>query len=152
MNPLVKSRWVERLRSGRIRKISGALRRQEGTACALGVLCYLAVEDGVLDKPESYGFVSIGSRHMHWDEEIGEYHTCHLTECEKDIVHNGTLPREVVEWAGLNDDDPLLYAVVTEEDDYGREQEVEAERNITALNDDNDLSFDQIAKLIDDQL
>lgn len=47
MNPDVKRRWVEALRSGRYQQTTGALNRGD-SYCCLGVLTELAVEDGVI--------------------------------------------------------------------------------------------------------
>jgi hypothetical protein len=46
MNPEIKKRWVDALRSGKYRQTRSAL-NDNGGYCCLGVLCELAVEDGV---------------------------------------------------------------------------------------------------------
>lgn len=53
MNPEIKARWVERLRSGKIRQGKRRLGSTNGYRCCLGVLCDIAVEDGVIGEPEA---------------------------------------------------------------------------------------------------
>jgi hypothetical protein len=77
----VADKWADALESGNFKQTSGALRRggsDEGFCC-LGVLCELAIEDGV-KIPVTY------------DDELQKY------------LYNdnfGYPPAEVVSWAGL---------------------------------------------------
>jgi hypothetical protein len=48
MNPEIRARWVAALRSGEYRQGDGHLRMGD-RLCCLGVLCELAVEDGVVN-------------------------------------------------------------------------------------------------------
>ena len=41
MNPELKAKWVEALRSGKYTQARGALHRKDGSYCCLGVLCSL---------------------------------------------------------------------------------------------------------------
>lgn len=51
MNPEIKRRWIERLRSGQYRQGKNLLHNPgDDTYCCLGVLCEIAVEDGVITK------------------------------------------------------------------------------------------------------
>lgn len=52
MNPEVKTKWVAALRSGDYRQGRGTLRSSADEYCCLGVLCDLAVKDGILDQPD----------------------------------------------------------------------------------------------------
>jgi hypothetical protein len=46
----VAKKWVAALRSGKIKQTRGQLGRESGSRCCLGVLCDLAVEEGVITK------------------------------------------------------------------------------------------------------
>lgn len=48
MDPEVKARWVEALRSGKYTQVKGALRTPEGCNCCLGVLAEL---EGITYRP-----------------------------------------------------------------------------------------------------
>lgn len=48
MDPAIRARWVAALRSGEYEQAWGVLRDDAGGRCCLGVLCDLAVEDGVI--------------------------------------------------------------------------------------------------------
>lgn len=49
MDATIKKRWVEELRSGRWRKIIGQLSDLDTGRCVLGVLCEIAVKDGIIE-------------------------------------------------------------------------------------------------------
>jgi hypothetical protein len=61
MNPEIKERWVAALRSGAYAQGVGRLKGPAGTGggkasyCCLGVLCELAVKDGVIEPPRPRG-------------------------------------------------------------------------------------------------
>lgn len=90
MKEEIRKRWVQALCSGKYKRGEGSLYNADfGAHCALGVLCELAVEDGVTERrdsehggPSFYGKSGQGS----------------------DV----TLPPEVVEWAGLESESPIL--------------------------------------------
>lgn len=50
MNPEIKTRWVAALRSGKYKQGRRVLNRNDQEFCCLGVLCELAVEDGIVTK------------------------------------------------------------------------------------------------------
>lgn len=52
MNPYVKALWVDALRSGDYDQGQGLLREVDGGYCCLGVLCDLAVKNGIIPEPE----------------------------------------------------------------------------------------------------
>lgn len=83
MKHTVREQWVEALMSGRFKKAVGQLGREKRGKkqnCALGVLCELAVEQGVTNREvDSEGDVRYGQ-----------------------MPHEtGQLPPDVREWAGL---------------------------------------------------
>lgn len=77
MNPDVKAKWVQALRSGKYKQGRGSLREHDAYCC-LGVLCDIHAK-------ETGG---------HWDTR-GEYLDC-----------GGILPVSVRCWAGLESRDP----------------------------------------------
>ena len=42
MNPKLKQKWVDALRSGRFRQTHGQLKARNGACCCLGVLCQIS--------------------------------------------------------------------------------------------------------------
>lgn len=77
MDPAIRARWVAALRSGEYEQGRHQLRTDHGGLCCLGVLCELAVADGVIPAAE-YSFGE-----WVYDENDTE------------------LPAPVREWAGL---------------------------------------------------
>jgi len=76
MNKDIKKKWVDALRSGEYKQGKGQLRLYDVSFCCLGVLCNLAMKEG-LAKWENNSFL---------DQEFG-------------------LPEEVTNWAGLKEGD-----------------------------------------------
>jgi hypothetical protein len=110
MNPEIKKKWIEALRSGEYKQGKGYL-NQGDNYCCLGVLCDIAVKSGLdVNVDTAYGVTHFDGR-------------------------NGALPRKVQDWAGLNAIDPVV-----------------AGQHLASWNDDFDKSFDDIAKLIEDNL
>ena len=77
MNKRIKKLWIDALRSGDYKQTDGQLRDANGFCC-LGVLCNIHAQE----HPE------IASNQ---------------TDPEKYLGSSGFLPKEVVEWAGLDD-------------------------------------------------
>lgn len=116
----IKRLWTGALRSGRYRQGTGALRRQlpggEAEYCCLGVLCDLyAAETGRAWEP------------------FPSYRNDWAMHGRADV-----LPREVADWAGLADVDPL----VLRGGSYV---------HLSTLNDE-EMSFAGIAGLIEEHL
>jgi hypothetical protein len=126
MNPRVKKIWTGALRSGERRQGRGTLirRTDDGNEeCCLGVLCDLAVQEGVIKPPQFRSTVGA------WGQ-IGFYGN-----------RTATLPLAVQEWAGLDSADPF---VRWEPQSLDR-------RRLSAIND-MDIEFDRIADIIEEQL
>ncbi|MDG4783270.1 hypothetical protein O7614_26780 [Micromonospora sp. WMMD961] len=83
MDQGIKARWTAALRSGDYGQTTGTLRRGDDFCC-LGVLCDIAVKDGVIEEPTA-GEVS----NTYWYEG-----------------HSAALPLAVVEWSGIVENDP----------------------------------------------
>jgi hypothetical protein len=130
MNPKIKQRWVAALRSGEYAPLRDALAAladvpgQPKERCCLGVLCDLAMEDGVVTK-DCGNYVG---------NQIGDWSDSHL-------------PRAVVEWAGLDGPSPTLPMNLGPEDD-GMDY---AGAELAELNDGG-TSWEVIAALIEERL
>lgn len=111
MNARIKARWLKALRSGRYRQGQKQLRTENGFCC-LGVLCDLARRSGVADW----------NNDGHFD---GEY---------------AYLPESVVEWAGLNTQDPKVI------------QRKDLPKKLLSTLNDSGKSFKQIALYIEKSL
>lgn len=53
MNPEIKARWLTKLRDPEARQTREDLKNDEGQCC-LGLLCDIAVEDGIIDPPVAW--------------------------------------------------------------------------------------------------
>lgn len=126
----VKAQWVTALRSGEYRQGKHVLHNVNAdTYCCLGVLCDLAVKAGVLSGGrQEYNSAADGDIEVYGAN--GDRH-------DKGGV---TLPIEVIEWAGVIDDNPN---VDTDEDGDG---------SLAGLNDEYNYTFAQLADLIEEQL
>lgn len=127
MNPEIKAQWVDALRSGEREQGNGALNR-DGKFCCLGVLCDLAARAGIVS-----GISGIGSR-AHEVAYGNDYE--HAREAGNAL----TLPQSVMNWAGLDTDNPTV----------GRE-DFSYDTAAAYLND-NGTTFLQLADLIEANL
>lgn len=117
MKPEIKQLWVDALRSGKYKQGTGQLLEVTGVYtvhCCLGVLCDIASAGGVISTSRN---------------EFG-------TKYDKEHY---TLPAKVVEWAGLDNNDPT----VTWE---------HYQRTLSQINDSGEANFNDIADLIESQL
>lgn len=117
MKKEIADRWVEALESGKYPQTKGRLRDSDGFCC-LGVLCELAVADGVA-KSEEHKLRSF-SQWRYQDATGGD-------------LSFSRLPVVVKEWAGMNSEGGTR---------SGRK------RKLWELNDNSGYSFKRIAKVI----
>lgn len=102
MNQEIKARWLEALRSGEFKQTNGYLSIQSAIPdddqfdgyCCLGVLCEIAVADGVVVK-----------------QRVGENSFFEYGNPEKDDWDYSVLPLSVREWAGLQEANPSVNAL-----------------------------------------
>ena len=138
MNPEVKALWLAALRSGDYTQGTGRLHTRyadDSTTdefCCLGVLCDLAVKDGVVidvvvNEPHSY---SVGT-FVSYDSQ------------------SSLLPPAVQGWAGLSSEDPVV-----EYDDWeSSDDETHRDSNsLSGLNDDMGWTLGAIADAIEANL
>lgn len=124
MRAEIKERWIDALLSGDYKQGTGRLRRQgdddgPDEFCCLGVLCELAVKDGVVERR---------------DPPTGV--TCYSYGANDDEADSVVLPESVAAWVGLES----LSATYTTNDSDG-------EGELTVDNDAG-AKFEQIAEII----
>lgn len=125
MDPEIRAKWTAKLRSDEFEQGVNRLNYidpKDGRRknCCLGVLCELAVDAGVVMTSEEGRCIAYG------------------------VYANATsLPEEVMEWCGLGSDDPILFKRPYADGSGG------TPITCAAANDDEHLTFAQIADLID---
>ena len=150
MHQDVKKLWVDQLNDLGLKQGKGQLRTEDDNFCCLGVLCHIAEEHGVIPKAV-----------MKFDDEQSE--SLAIRDGENYYVYGleragFSLPREVMEWAGLSDADPHIpmtedevesmlgsayLSVCWDGDYYGP--------SLAGMNDE-DVPFSKIAEVIDRKL
>jgi hypothetical protein len=123
MNPDIKQKWLDALRSGEYQQGEKVLRTADNKFCCLGVLTDIAIKEGV--------------GNLTWNEKkpLGW-----LVKNTEDDEATKVLPPEVSEWAGLDSDNPSV-----------QHDELNRECVIAHLNDTG-IPFDEIAGIIEEQL
>lgn len=122
MNPRIKQRWLEALRSGEYKQTTENLQNSDGFCC-LGVLCDLHAKE----------------RGMNWVRRTDGYELYGETQI---------LPLSVQEWAGLDNDIGGLVDFEYERDGV---MYVTSE-SLPEINDSWNKNFNEIADLIETQL
>lgn len=138
MNEQIKARWLEKLRSGDYKQTPGQLGFVDDIGqesyCCLGVLCEIAVEDGIVTRQVDRG----GSIY---------YSDTNPTEASEAQMH--VLTEGVVEWSGVDSSNPEL-------DTIGFNVEVDDEErtyaSLSELNDYAGYNFSAIADFIEAKL
>lgn len=125
MDREIKQRWINALRSGEYEQGFGQLNDGE-RYCCLGVLCDIAVKDGVV---RSSPVGALG-------KFIGYYVP---TSDSGPWIDQDVLPEAVRDWAGLVEKNPRV--TIGEDDTV-----------ISEVNDVYQLNFNQIAEIIEEQL
>lgn len=125
VNPEVAQKWADALRSGEYPQSSGVLHNNFGFCC-LGVLCDVAVKNGVIPAPRIDSDV-ISARRFYGAEEASAF-----------------LPTEVQDWLGTDGRDvDAPQSVVNALNLYNFRS------SFVALNDTHDATFDHIADCIE---
>lgn len=116
----IRDLWVERLESGTIKQSKGKLGLETGERCCLGVLCDIAVENGIIPPPS----------------------VCSARE----LSYAGTtlvLADKIRDWVGLSSNNGLFNF----SEAFMLEKRHEEHEELTAMND-RGVSFSTIAALI----
>jgi hypothetical protein len=120
MDPVVKKKWLAALRSGEYEQGKNYL-ENAGKFCCLGVLCDLAVKEGVIQKSPS---------------KDNEQLICYPDEVKYFGYAHNVLPNKVKEWS----------KILTDDGEYHSEN---INFLLSNLNDSGK-TFEQIAKYIED--
>lgn len=128
MKTEVKKLWLDALRSGEYTQTTGELKNSEGYCC-LGVLCDIAVKNGVITEIED-GYLS--------QRDVAD----------SNYIENATLPIEVMYWAELDSVNPTITL-----DEYCCDScNNNIAYDLSELNDNKNWSFVQISEVIEEQL
>lgn len=84
----IRARWVDRLRNGGLEQGRGVLRNLKDEYCCLGVLCEIAVDDGVIPP----GYKDISDGYFRYGEQ----------------ADGGLLPIEIRHWSGIDSANPRV--------------------------------------------
>lgn len=123
MNKEIKTQWLAALRSGEYQQGKGSLRGKNNEFCCLGVLCDIAVKNGVIPEPRL-----VKGSTVYQYGGIGElFETLHL-------------PKTVQEWAELPNSNPRV------------ESKTLFRGGTLAYLNDQGATFEQIADLIEECL
>jgi hypothetical protein len=90
MKKKIAKLWIKALESGKYKQIKGQLANKDGYCC-LGVLCELAIENGV---------------------EVSRQFDKDTVLFDNEIEH---LPKSVMKWAGMNNNVGYFYPLLNEE-------------------------------------
>lgn len=134
----IKDKWLAALRSGDYTQGVDRLvtEKDDGSRayCCLGVLCDLAVKDGVIEDAEAPDFTG-SDRIMRYGTEWS------------------TLPEPVKEWAGLEDSNPDIPREIVGEELSGFAGYVATGTpSIAEINDSGEANFNRIADIIEEAL
>lgn len=125
MNQEIKARWVAALRDPDAKQGRGRLGYADGRRCCLGVLCDLAVQDGVIDPPTVSTATYVNT----------------MADQDEVLVYDGLrdMPSVIVrQWAGVSNGTG-----------HSKVNEVTTMADLAGLNDTGK-SFEQIAARIEE--
>lgn len=153
INPEVKAKWLDALRSGQYTQTTGVLHQAIAMPdrpvgfCCLGVLCEVAIQEGVNLTPKDDGT----GRVMYQSPAPS-------SSAQSTFSNLSTLPTVVGQWAGFHDQDGGIGVLPTEARasvpriDPATGETYEAEATTLAEFNDSGYDFNQIADLIEKHL
>ncbi len=124
MNPEIKQKWIERLRSGKYQQGVGTLKCDRDKYCCLGILCEMYKEE-----TNNGEWLPVGHSTQF---KSGEFLNSKST---------GVLTREVIAWAGFEEGraDPIIAV----------SEKYKTQITASTMNDRLELSFSVIADVIE---
>ena len=121
MDSTIKEKWLAALRSGKYKQGANALRSRQNKFCCLGVLCDIHRKETKIGK---------------WGKDFsGKFYFINTKKSTEEFKTIGILPKIVMLWAGLKDNNPVINGAQT----------------LASLNDRGD-SFEKIADIIEEKL
>lgn len=143
MKPEIKEMWVKALRSGEYEQGMHQL-VADNKYCCLGVLCDIARKCGVVELRE--GTSNMGITHLFYGTSE-EHNIPHKNNVEIGPKYE-VLPKSVMEWSGLDVNNPCLNI---QDDEDWRKNEYNPVM-MSELNDELRYGFIRLANLIEKQL
>lgn len=110
MNKTIKRKWISALKSGKYGQTREKLKSKNGTFCCLGVLCDIYAKE----KNKKWHTNEDDEKMMEMDDS------------------DGSLPKSVMKWAGLNSGNPKING-----------------HTLSEWNDQEEYKFKEIATLIE---
>lgn len=144
MKPEIKEMWVNALRSGEYTQGLHQL-TANNRFCCLGVLCDIARKCGVVELREGKDIQGIERLFYGTPEEFSIPYQHHVDGCARYNV----LPKSVMEWSGLNENNPELNI---QDDDEDWRNNGPYPVQVAELNDELGYGFNRLARLIESQL
>lgn len=108
MNEDIKKEWVSRLRSGLYEQGTSYLRTLSNKHCCLGILCEMAVEEGIVTRELIPSAVSSPARYNYVSKE-GTYDHADINRLSPKTASDNVLPVGVMKWAGVDDITPSVH-------------------------------------------
>lgn len=132
MKPEIKARWIKALLSGDYEQTKFRLKSKDSpnSYCCMGVLCDLYMQERGKEwklKPDSATKAGHGAAYF----------------CEEQYME---IPEEVLSWAGLTEEEMVVEIFI------GSDDEPPHLATLIELNDDHNYTFEDIAKVIKDEL
>lgn len=72
MNPAIKHKWVEALRSGEYKQAGGHLKTSDNRYCCLGVLCEVIDPDSLIWRQYDHAYIDKSGKRMGYPSERTE--------------------------------------------------------------------------------
>lgn len=144
MKPEIKKLWVKALRSGEYEQGTHQLVK-DNKYCCLGVLCEIAHKSGVVELKTGQDHMDVTRLFYGTPEEFNITYKPNVDGCAKYEV----LPKSVMEWAGLDVNNPELNI---QDDDEDWRNNGPYPVQMAELNDELGYGFNRLARLIESQL
>jgi hypothetical protein len=145
MKPEIKQAWVKALRSGEYTQGLQQLKTNTDRFCCLGVLCDLACKAGVVELRLGVDHLDVPRLFYGTPEE----HSIPFKPNVEAGARYEVLPKSVMEWAGLDVNNPELNI---QDDDEDWRNNGPYPVQMAELNDELGYSFNRLARLIESQL
>lgn len=125
MKKEIMEEWVQALRYGNYKQGRDLLCDKNDNYCCLGVLCDIAERKGIVESHKPAG---------NYPTQFGENR------------NDGLLPKEVMEWSGISNEDGLFTTKFKVTSSAGIPTETNA---IVVMNDSGQYDFNQLADIIE---
>lgn len=128
MDQEIKARWLAKLESGEYEQTTEHLATSDGYCC-LGVLCEIAVEDGIVFKAENKSESNLTGKTVY----------SYISKLDAQDSSESVLPMAVMEWSKIGSTNPGAHLEF---------DGVEYWEYLSELNDEHKKTFPEIAEVI----